>query len=294
MLLLIGTVRAISESAYLQDQKFSGPALYHQKFYKYNICERWGRFSEAVSFLLNSRHSKKDDASDCDDDINDGCGLAAPPDGGNYNDDALDEIVVKIETPPEDLRLELETSVNGDTERTASEDPSPEDDDDPSDSSGRHPDQGGQVLPAYPCSHCGLGCSSRKSLRQHRKVVHASSRTLGGGRNLTVKRRVGKEHSAAMPTDEPPVLQCEFCAKSFGNACGLSKHLKIHSGLKPYKCGVCEKAFLHAAHLKNHARVHTGEKPYQVQFFFLALFHSIGTRYCPSIRTALAYRTALA
>jgi hypothetical protein len=109
--------------------------------------------------------------------------------------------------------------------------------------------------------------SSKKDLRQHRKEAHGS-RTITTDEGGGVVSKAGTVRDVSLPaesaTDDKPELQCEFCAKSFGSASGLSKHLKIHSGLKPFKCEVCEKSFLHSAHLKNHARIHTGEKPYQV------------------------------
>jgi KRAB domain-containing zinc finger protein len=124
----------------------------------------------------------------------------------------------------------------------------------------------------FSCARCGLCLSSKKDLRQHRKEAHGSRTiTTGEGGGGFVPKARAAVLAASLPaesaTEAKPELQCEFCAKAFGSASGLSKHLKIHSGLKPFKCEVCVKSFLHSAHLKNHARIHTGEKPYQVTRF---------------------------
>jgi uncharacterized Zn-finger protein len=42
----------------------------------------------------------------------------------------------------------------------------------------------------------------------------------------------------------------------------LNRHLRSHSGVRPYRCTMCNTNFSRSDHLSTHLRTHTGEKPY--------------------------------
>jgi uncharacterized Zn-finger protein len=40
------------------------------------------------------------------------------------------------------------------------------------------------------------------------------------------------------------------------------RHIRIHTGDKPFQCKICARAFSRSDHLTTHVRTHTGEKPF--------------------------------
>ena len=70
------------------------------------------------------------------------------------------------------------------------------------------------------------------------------------------------------PKSISELFQCKTCAKNFTVKKNLMRHMKIHSGQKPYQCKTCSKCFNNSKTLKNHKITHTQEKPFDCKTCF--------------------------
>ncbi|UJR09797.1 hypothetical protein I4U23_014023 [Adineta vaga] len=77
------------------------------------------------------------------------------------------------------------------------------------------------------------------------------------------KPRTYTNRSSKTPLHERP-FSCpiESCPRRFSRSDELTRHIRIHTGDKPFQCKICARAFSRSDHLTTHIRTHTGEKPF--------------------------------
>lgn len=106
----------------------------------------------------------------------------------------------------------------------------------------------------YECVKCqrqySRASALKEHMREHVKVKHALVRR----KHDRLQDRSDFSH------------KCPTCAKVFQKPSQLVRHMRIHTGERPYPCELCGKAFSQKGSLQIHMLKHNGEKPYQCDF----------------------------
>ncbi|XP_046752006.1 zinc finger protein 726-like [Diprion similis] len=115
----------------------------------------------------------------------------------------------------------------------------------------------------HPCPECDRIFASSSLLKRH-SSVHSGERPYACE---ICDRRFAQlgQLNFHKKFHSNPRYRCHICSKPFLRPSDIEKHMRTHTGEKPFDCKICLKSFAQLGALQQHSRIHSGEKPYSCE-----------------------------
>ncbi|XP_006821043.1 uncharacterized protein LOC100367537 [Saccoglossus kowalevskii] len=89
--------------------------------------------------------------------------------------------------------------------------------------------------------------------------IHTSPNEDENYANVAASRSLSPNKNTQSRTKQNESLQCEICDKTLYGSTGLKRHMRIHTGERPYSCNLCGQLFTTSSNVYKHCRTKHGE-----------------------------------
>ena len=114
-----------------------------------------------------------------------------------------------------------------------------------------------QLSQVYMCPWCDEVFRSEEERKDHLLTTHG----------IEVKEdQAGLTVTVNSENSDSKQKSCNICNKKFAKPSQLVRHMRVHTGERPFACLLCKKSFNQKNSLQTHMKKHTGERPHVCRF----------------------------